>query len=116
MAPPVPAMDGAVWDTRFKLHASHAAHGLTFGALGDDATRLRSVSKLPFAVLQMLPALRLQGTLAAVPHIRYLAASLCEGMVASFCPANPLAPAPFGAPAGDAESMGNHHVEFGGAG
>ena len=120
MAPPVPAMDGAAWDNRFKLHAAHATHGLTvgatFGALASDAARLRGRSKLPFAVLRTLPAVRLQGALAAVPHIGYLEGSLCEGLVASFCPAHPLAAAPFGVAAGDAQSAASPHVEFDGAG
>ena len=41
------------------------------GALGSDAARLRDGQNLPSVVLQGLPALRLHGTLVAVPHLRY---------------------------------------------
>jgi tRNA(Ile)-lysidine synthase len=116
MAPPVPARNGELWDNRFRLSARSAPPELTFGAVGGDAPRLRSVTKIPSAVLRTLPALRLHGVLAAVPHIGYLDGCLCKGMVASFCPANPLAAAPFGVLMGDAESMGNPHVDQGGRG
>jgi tRNA(Ile)-lysidine synthase len=110
MAPPVPARPGAHWDGRFELAAPELPDGATFGALGADAARLRRGTHLPSAVLRTLPALRLQATLAAVPHIGYLAPRMSDCMVARFRPANPLAPALFGVLPGDAQAAANPHV------
>src|SRR6185437_15547862 len=45
MAPPIPAVAGAVWDARFRLlrHGALPA-GATLGAMGADASRLRHTS------------------------------------------------------------------------
>ncbi|HEY2133608.1 MAG TPA: tRNA lysidine(34) synthetase TilS, partial [Acetobacteraceae bacterium] len=72
MAPAMPARPSAVWDGRFRLEgAGTLPAGLMLGALGSDAGRLRDGQNLPSVVLQGLPALRLHGTLVAVPHLRY---------------------------------------------
>jgi tRNA(Ile)-lysidine synthase len=71
MAPAMPARPDAVWDGRFRLEGADLAEGLMLGALGSDAARLRDGQNLPSVVLHGLPALRLHGTLVAVPHLRY---------------------------------------------
>ena len=97
MSPSIPAADGAVWDRRFRLEVQGGvASGMEIGALGPDAARLRGLSHLPAAVLQTLPALRLQGTLAVVPHIGYREPDLRESVAVRFSPAHPLAGGTFG--------------------
>jgi tRNA(Ile)-lysidine synthase len=93
MAPPVIAVPGAIWDRRFRLDApAGLPEGLSFGAVGADAAALRKRSNLPAAVLRTLPALRVQGALAAVPHIGYLHSDMLECVVAAFfVPSHPLA-------------------------
>jgi tRNA(Ile)-lysidine synthase len=94
MEGPVAVHRNAVWDGRFRL-AGFAPDGiaerLTLGALGSDAVRFRNRIGPPTLVLHGLPALRLDGTTIAVPHIgigdprwRLL-----------FDPRNPAASAPF---------------------
>jgi tRNA(Ile)-lysidine synthase len=102
MAAPVRAEPGALWDGRFRLGDAAALPGgatvcATMGALGPDAARLRRLSGLPAAVMVTLPALRLHGVLAAVPHIGYGWPQFCARMV--FSPASQAAGAPF-VPAG----------------
>jgi tRNA(Ile)-lysidine synthase len=92
IAPPAPARDGAVWDRRFRIDG-FAGPGVTVGALGADAARLRGSRDLPAVVLRTLPALRLDGRLAAVPHLG-LADALPDVRVA-FDPPVPAACAPF---------------------
>ena len=63
VAGPVDAGDGVIWDGRFRLCLDHGWQpamlaGMTVGALGKDAARLRDRSDLPAAVLVALPALR----------------------------------------------------------
>jgi tRNA(Ile)-lysidine synthase len=113
IAPPIPAMDGAVWDGRFRLQLLEKDGGsggdgtsplaflsLTIGALGPDAATLRDRSPLPAAVLQTLPALRLNGVLVEVPHIGYrppcAVACAVPRVAIRFAPANPASGAPFG--------------------
>ncbi len=68
--PPVPALDGALWDRRFRLRAGGPLpDGAEIGALGADACRVRKYSDLPSLVLAALPALRVRGTLWDVPHL-----------------------------------------------
>jgi len=94
MAPPVRAVPGLVWDGRFRLSDDAVlAACATFGALGSDAAGLRRCSDLPAAVLVTLPALRVHGVLAAVPHIGYGPSEFCACMVLS--PASQAAGAPF---------------------
>ena len=62
---------GAVWDGRFRALGGRVPEGAILGALGADAARLRQMSHLPAAVLQVLPALRHGGCLFAVPHLGY---------------------------------------------
>ncbi len=94
MAPPVPA--GASWDGRFRLATPARTNpGLRLGALGHAAAGLRRCSALPAAVLRTLPALRLDGVLYAVPHLGWPDAERCAGLSLVFCPARPVACAPF---------------------
>lgn len=73
MGGPVPAVPGAVWDSRFRLVAQQMPRpGTVIAGLGDAAAGLRSVSDLPAAVLRTLPALWRDGTAVAVPHIGYM--------------------------------------------
>jgi tRNA(Ile)-lysidine synthase len=96
MASAAPAQPGVVWDGRFRLGAAtRVPPGATIGALGADAAPLRRVSSLPAAVLQTLPAVRLNGTLLAVPHLRYPDASACANIPIVFSPPRPAAAAPF---------------------
>jgi len=99
MAPPIAARPGAVWDRRFRLdRGATPPDGASLGALGAAAARLRRHSNLPAAVLVTLPAIRLHGTLVAVPHIGYPDAQTCARMAVFFSPPTPAAGAPFGAP------------------
>jgi tRNA(Ile)-lysidine synthase len=97
IAPPVAALDGAAWDGRFRIDG-FAGPGATVGALGADAARLRERGGLPAVILRTLPALRLDGRLAAVPHLG-LADAFADLRVA-FDPPVPAACAAFlcGAP------------------
>jgi len=88
----VPAAAGAVWDRRFRMLEGEPAD-TTIGALGPDAASLRAFSDLPAAILVTLPALRVHGLLAAVPHIGYPDAKFSARMV--FSPASTAAGAPF---------------------
>jgi tRNA(Ile)-lysidine synthase len=107
MAPPVTAAPGAVWDRRFRLDAAGLPAGFSFGALGADAAMMRKRSNLPAVVLRTLPALRLQGVLAAVPHIGYFHPDMLECVVeASFVPPHPLAGGSFGIVDGGCEAAG----------
>jgi tRNA(Ile)-lysidine synthase len=94
--PPIDAIPGILWDRRFYLAASAGGlQGITIGALGADAPRLRGASPLPSAVLITLPALRQNGTLAAVPHIGYPVVGTPARPAFFFSPALPLSGAPF---------------------
>lgn len=95
MAPPIPAVAGAVWDARFRLvrHCTLPA-GATLGAVGDDASRLRHASVLPAAVLRTLPAVRHGKNLLAVPHLDYPERKACEGISLLFSPPRPATAAP----------------------
>jgi tRNA(Ile)-lysidine synthase len=96
MAPPVPARAGAIWDGRFRLAAgAHLPEGAMLGALGDAAAALRAASPLPAAVLRTLPALRLHGTLFAVPYLRYSVVEQRSLPALVFDPAVPAAGSPF---------------------
>jgi tRNA(Ile)-lysidine synthase len=116
MAPPVPAASGVLWDGRFRLAGVttvtqggmpgamsrvmsrtliSAMSGATLGALGDDAARFRARDGLPSAVLRTLPALRVDGTLVAVPHLLYPDAAACEPMCVTFAPPRPACGAAF---------------------
>jgi len=95
MAPPMPAVAGAVWDARFRLlrHGTLPT-GATLGAVGDDASRLRHASVLPAAVLRTLPAIRYGAKLLAVPHLDYPERKTCEGISLIFSPPRPAAATP----------------------
>jgi tRNA(Ile)-lysidine synthase len=108
IAHPIAAAHGVIWDGRFGLDAPDSLpDGLSLGALGADAAALRDLSPLPAAVLRTLPALRLQGVLAAVPHIGYLCSDMLACRVgAPFVPLHPLAGAAFGSAGGGCEAAG----------
>jgi tRNA(Ile)-lysidine synthase len=95
MAPPIPAVAGAVWDGRFRLVSLNALPvGATLGAVAADAPALRRNSRLPAAVLRTLPAIRDGGKLLAVPHLGYPERKVCEGISLIFSPPRPAAAAP----------------------
>lgn len=96
MAPPTPAMPGAIWDGRFRLAGTApVCTGTTLSALGDDAARFRARDGLPTAVLRTLPALRHGETLVAVPHLLYPDAAVCGRLRVAFAPPRPACGAPF---------------------
>lgn len=97
VAPPVPAVAGAVWDARFRLAADAAPpRGAMLGALGMHASALRRASRLPAAVLQVLPALfDAGGGLIAVPPIGWPNEAACAPLTPLFAPPLPAAPSPF---------------------
>jgi tRNA(Ile)-lysidine synthase len=94
MAAPQAARAGTLWDRRFRVQS--AAGDGQIGALGADAAGLRRHSPLPDAVLRTLPALRVHGVLADVPHIGYRPGSGSAHMAVCFAPASPAAGAAFG--------------------
>jgi tRNA(Ile)-lysidine synthase len=95
MAPPIPAVVGALWDARFRLlRQGTLPNGATLGAVADDASRLRHASVLPAAVLRTLPAIRHGTKLLAVPHLDYPERKICEGISLIFSPPRPAAAAP----------------------
>ncbi len=69
MAAAIPACPGAVWDGRFQL-AGNVPPCAMLGGLGADASKLPG-RDLPACVRYALPALRVNGALVAVPHLRY---------------------------------------------
>lgn len=92
--PAIAAAAGAHWDGRWRL-ATDPPPGLTIGALGEDASRLRRLSSLPAALLRTLPALRCNDRLFAVPHLAYPDPQTCSAVPIAFEPSRPVAPAPF---------------------
>ncbi|MFC7474171.1 tRNA lysidine(34) synthetase TilS [Dankookia sp. GCM10030260] len=86
VAPAVAAAAGATWDGRFRLgRAGRPGHLL--GALGAEATRLRSLApRLPAAVLATLPAIRLHTVLVAVPFLGYPDEQSCGAFPVVFAP------------------------------
>ncbi len=96
MSPDIAAHPGALWDHRFLVETVEGRAG-TIGAVGGDAADLRHRSPLPDAVLRTLPALRVNGILAEVPHIGYRPLDGSARMAVTFAPANPACGAPFGA-------------------
>lgn len=85
---PVPAQPGVLWDRRFRLAAeAQPIAGATIEALGTEAACLPR--RLPAAVSRTLPAIRLAGTLAAVPHLDYPDPVTCARFPLVFAPAAP---------------------------
>ncbi len=86
--PAVPAVAGAIWDRRFLL-LGPGAPGHELGALGAmEAARLRRwAPRLPAAVLAMMPSIRYNGVLVAVPGLDYPAAGRCAAFETVFAPA-----------------------------
>jgi tRNA(Ile)-lysidine synthase len=110
MAPPIAAVQGALWDRRFLVRGTGGEPG-TIGAVGPDAPSLRRYSHLPAAILQTLPALRVNGMLVEVPHIGYRPCCGSTRMAVSFAPATPASGAPFGSRhEGDAEPEVSPHL------
>lgn len=95
-AAPVPAVPGTVWDRRFRLPQDAAwPTGATIGALGQDASRFRRMSRLPSAVLETLPSVRLKERLLAVPHLGWTASADAQPGRVLYAPCRPAAGAPF---------------------
>lgn len=77
VGPAVEAVQGAVWDGRFRL-AGPGRAGWSLGALGAAAAGLPAGAGLPAAVLRSLPAIRdPNGALVAVPALDYPSCHLC---------------------------------------
>jgi tRNA(Ile)-lysidine synthase len=88
----VPACHGATWDGRFRQIAYDGIPaGISIGKLGEDASRFRSCSDLPSAVLRTMPALRLGEVLASVPHLGYTRQGTKPLMTLLFAPDKPAA-------------------------
>lgn len=96
--PPRQAVTGAVWDRRFRLQSEPVPPGTllgALGALGALAAGLRPASRLPAAVLAVLPALRTPDGGLAVPHIDYFHGWTNGPVRLTFNPAIPAAGAGF---------------------
>jgi len=93
VASPAIARPGTVWDSRFRV--LRAEPGLTIGALGAEAARLRRYSNLPAVVLQGLPSLRRDGKLVAVPHLSFPDPTTCRSVALCACPSMQASGAPF---------------------
>jgi tRNA(Ile)-lysidine synthase len=112
MQAPIAARPGALWDRRFRLEtdAEEMPQDMMLGALGDDARRFSRAS-VPAVVLRTLPALRLAGTICAVPHLGYFKLWTNSKVRLTFIPSTPVAGAPFHVFwAGDAQPDEQHHV------
>lgn len=112
VADPVPAIDGALWDGRFRLRLHGGApNHIWLGPLGDngwaqicaDRPELRR-SSLPAAVRRTLPALSDLDGAVRVPHLCYRREPLRDRSFAAaeiaFRPARSLGGTPFAAGAG----------------
>jgi tRNA(Ile)-lysidine synthase len=120
MAPAIALRHGAIWDRRFRAEIDgEPPPDATFGAVGDDAPRLRRLSGLPSAILATLPALRDPAGNLAVPHVPALKQWTNPPFKLRLAPMAPVAGAPFHAtPAapcaasgeGDAQLPGGHHL------
>lgn len=97
---PIFCVPGVRWDGRYRVRTvdPHADDRLTVGALGmEDAARLRGnvASRLPSAVLRVLPAIRSGDRLVAVPHLLWPDAAACAPWQIAFEPNVPVAGAGF---------------------
>ena len=100
MGPAVRARPGACWDGRFRMAATATPpEGAVIGPVGRAAASLRGITALPASVLETLPALWVDGRLAAVPHLDWPDFPACAGARLVFAPPRaataPAAP-PFG--------------------
>ena len=88
MAGPVEALEGALWDGRFRL-LGPGAPGHCIAALGRQAPPgLRVAARhLPGAVLPTLPAIFCDGSLVVVPGLFYPAREACAPFRMAFAPA-----------------------------
>ncbi len=66
VAPPVALMAQTWWDGRFRLRGGVAG---TCGALGEQAREVRHPADIPLIVLRTLPAVRVAGSIVAVPQL-----------------------------------------------
>ena len=109
---PIAAVPGALWDRRFRLETDAAIPaGAEIAALGNDAALFRGRSGLGSAILRCLPALRIAGELACVPHLGHFNGWTNRALRLSFCPPTPVSGAPFEVcGAGDAQTGVTHHV------
>jgi tRNA(Ile)-lysidine synthase len=95
MSPAVRARPGARWDGRFRMAATAIPpEGAVIGPVGKAAASLRKASTLPAAVLETLPALWVDGRLAAVPHLDWPDPPACAGVRLLFAPPRPAVGAP----------------------
>ncbi len=98
VAPPQPAVPGAVWDGRFALRLSACPPpAAEIGALGaaPELRHLPAARALPAAVRRTLPAIRCAGRLFAVPHLAWPDAATCATVAVDFVPLRPATAAPF---------------------
>ena len=96
IAPPVPAIQGTLWDHRFRLHVpAPLPDGAMIGKLGAEAAGFRNRSNLPSVVLRTLPALRIGKVLAAVPHLGYADPENATPVTILFDPPRPAVGATF---------------------
>jgi tRNA(Ile)-lysidine synthase len=93
VGPDCDAVDGAVWDGRFRFDAGPVgdavANGLRIGALGPVPPPGASFRAMPAAVRLTLPALRRDGVLLAVPHLGWTADGAPAGWRFRFAPTMP---------------------------
>ncbi|MES2710291.1 MAG: tRNA lysidine(34) synthetase TilS [Pseudomonadota bacterium] len=84
LAPPVPALRGAVWDGRFRL-TGEGAEGHWLGALGREFVTRHP--PLPALLRATLPAIRdTKGRLAALPTLDYPSSDACRPFALAFAP------------------------------
>ena len=87
MGPAVRARPGACWDGRFRMAvAATPPEGALIGPVGKAAASLRGITALPASVLRTLPALWVDGCLAAVPHLDWPDSPACAGVRLVFAP------------------------------
>jgi tRNA(Ile)-lysidine synthase len=102
---PMVARPNAIWDHRFRL-IGPVRNGATIGKLGVDAVRFRGMSDLPSIILRTLPAIRVGGILAAVPHLDHAEGAHTAATQMLFTPSQPVAGACFVTPS-HAKSQGD---------
>ncbi len=108
VGPAVAAVDGAIWDGRFRLSAPDGVpEGAMLAGVGRSAACLRGRSTLPAAVLASLPGLWVDNALVAVPHIRYDAGWTKRRLTLTLWSSTPVAGAAW---LGDAQASEWHHV------
>lgn len=103
IGPDQDAVDGAIWDGRYRLDAGRTATaslaGVVVSALGAGPVPLHVRSRLPAAVRATLPVIRREARLLAVPHLSWSAEPEWAGVRFWFQPASPASEAALFAPA-----------------